>query len=251
MIVDIDNHEGHLTGTDILALKQAGVRKVIVGLQYPRSPFPPGAAHQQIGALINAGFEIECYAQSQHIADVWPRVSQYSQHIDRIWVACEEPHVNRRWIDEHLDFIDGLGKTAGIYTAKWFWEQQEYEHWFGDRPLWAAQYDDSADADAFTPFGDWGSCTMKQYSGDSWIGRLHVDLNAERIAVSAPLILPPGSAIVTNNPLPPRLRLTSDEDLKRVFEAIGVGEGLNGSDHFPMGFDSAGRAVYELHLKVK
>jgi len=72
-----------------------------------------------------------------------------------------------------------------------------------------------------------------------------------RPIVSSPLVLPPGSAIVSNEPLPKRLTLTSDADLKRVFEAIGVGEGLNGSDHFPMGYDVAGRAVYELHLRVK
>lgn len=186
LIIDVDNHDGPLSTEDIRQLLQAGMQGAIVGLQYPGNPYPPGVAHQQLEALINAGVPIVgCYAESQHIRDAWPNVAQFAAHIPQIYVACEEPHVDRAWIDSNLDFIDALnlGTRAGIYTGGWWWNAQpdNVKHWFGDRDLWAAVYDGNPDPDIFgAPIGDWNGCKIKQWSGHALVGRLNLDLNTDR-----------------------------------------------------------------------
>lgn len=184
LIVDLDNFDGDLTDDDCEKLKTAGIQGAIVGLQYPGAGYPPGVAHQQIPMLLHHGITlIACYAMSQHINYSWQFVSHLKHLIPQIFVDVEEQGIDKDWIDSNLDFIDQqihLPFRAGIYTGAWFWENQTYAHWFGDRDLWAAQYDENYDPDTFQPVGDWQRCKVKQVTGTAHIGRLDVDLNVMR-----------------------------------------------------------------------
>lgn len=180
-VFDFDNFDGALSADDIRHAKQAGMQGAIVGLQYPSDG--SGIAHQQLEVLIQAGVPIvACYAESQFIGDVWGNVSRFAPQIPQIYQACEEPFVDRAYIDRGLDFIDALnlGKRAGIYTGAWFWAGKEFEHWFGDRDLWIAQYDSSPDPDNYQPVGDWTRCTIKQWNGNARVGRMNLDINVTR-----------------------------------------------------------------------
>jgi hypothetical protein len=179
LIVDISNRTGELADADLVALKRAGIEAAIVGLQYPAPPYPPGCAQQQIPALAAASIPVlGCYAESQEIAAVWPNVAHLAWAIPQIFQACEEDFVDRAWIDRGLDFADALnlGQRAGIYTGGWWWRGKEFEHWYGDRDLWAAQYDAAFDL-SFLPFGDWTACKYKQVVGNARIGHLVCDLS--------------------------------------------------------------------------
>ncbi len=184
LVVDLDNYDGELTDEDCIKLKRAGVQGAIVGLQYPGGSYPAGVAHQQIPMLVRHGIEIvACYQMSTPIQQAWERVQHLRHLIPQIFVDVEEGHVDRGFIDDQLDFIDQqivLPFRAGIYTAAWFWQNQEYAHWFGDRDLWAAQYDENYDVETFQPVGDWQVCKIKQVTGTAHIGRLDVDLNVMR-----------------------------------------------------------------------
>lgn len=183
LIMDFDNYDGELTTEDIVACKRAGMQGAIVGLQAPAPPYPPFVAYQQIEALYRASVPIvACYAQSQHIRDTWPLVAPFRGLIPMVYVTAEEPHVNREWLDSNLWFIDDLGleRRAGIYTGSWWWQAQPFAGEYRDRALWAAQYDGNPDAEQFVPFGAWRYCELKQWNGHARIGRLDLDLNADR-----------------------------------------------------------------------
>lgn len=178
-----DNNDEQLSADDINICKAAGMQGAIVGLQYPNAPYAPGVAHQQLDALITAGVPIYAvYAESQSISDTWKNVEQFKAHIPRIYIACEEAYVDRMFIDNSLNFADSLGLAkTGIYTGGWFWNSsKEYEHWFGDRPLWVAEYDGNPDISRYTKIGDWDAPAIKQWSGNARVGRLNLDLNVTR-----------------------------------------------------------------------
>lgn len=183
LIVDTDNYDGELTDEDCENLKRAGVTGAIVGLQYPGPAYPPGVAHQQIPMLDAHGIKIVAvYAMSQHISETWPKVEHLRHLIPQVYIDCEENNIDRAWIDSSLDFADAikLPFRSGVYTGDWFWKNQEYAHWFGDRDLWAAQYDENYDINTFQPVGDWQRCKVKQVTGTAHIGRLNVDLDIMR-----------------------------------------------------------------------
>lgn len=167
LAIDVSNYNQDV-GRVVDDMRQLSPAKVIVGLQYPGPAYPPGNAHLMIPALLNAGFRVEVYAQSQSIVHTWPMVAQWRDYIERVWVAAEEDHVDALWLDRELDFADSLElpEQAGIYTGSWWWRSRAIDLLgFAGRPLWAAQYDDVADYRAFVPFGGWTKCEMKQYNG--------------------------------------------------------------------------------------
>lgn len=183
LIFDFDNYDGALDVQTIVKCKAAGMQGAIVGLQDPPPQYPPFVATQQLIALIEAGVSIEgVYAESQSIVDTWPRVAHLRALIPRLWIAAEEPHVDRAWLDRELAYGDGLGlaQPVGIYTGAWFWRGKEYEQAYGDRQLWAAEYDGHPDPETFNPFGAWTFCVLKQWAGAAMVGQKGLDLNVDR-----------------------------------------------------------------------
>lgn len=105
--------------------------------------------------------------------------------VETIWLDAEAAGLTKADVDRDLALIDKyLGALAGIYGAKWFWDQQKWTNhsYWSDRLLWAAIYDGVADPDVgFVPFGGWTQCEVKQYRGTSAIGSvMQIDLDASR-----------------------------------------------------------------------
>lgn len=97
----------------------------------------------------------------------------------KLWLDVEDVDSGKGWsvvqrvaaIQRDLDLCDtwatahGLPRT-GVYGASWYWHPYLANTVaFADRQLWTAEYDNVADAAAFTEFGGWESCRIKQYAG--------------------------------------------------------------------------------------
>ena len=77
---------------------------------------------------------------------------------------------------------------GGIYSAAWYWNgYMGGRHDFAERRLWAAQYDDVADASVLTLFGGWSGCRIKQYAGSQPDGTDLDVLSAEEAAEIEPV----------------------------------------------------------------
>lgn len=183
LIFDFDNYDGALSRESIVKCKAAGMQGAIVGLQAPGPQYPPFVATQQIIALIEAGVSIEgVYAESQSIVDTWPLVQHLSAFLPRLWIACEEDHVDQAWIDRELAYGDALklAQPVGVYTGAWWWRGKPFAGLYGDRQLWAADYDGHPDAETFAPFGAWTFAVLKQFAGAAMVGQKGLDLNVDR-----------------------------------------------------------------------
>jgi len=109
----------------------------------------------------------------------------------KLWLDLEDVDQGQGWtvsqrvaaIQRDLAACDARGLTVGIYSAAWWWNtRMDGGAFFTDRQLWAAQYDNVADTTAFTPFGGWSSCRIKQYAGSQSDGTDLDVLSAEEEA---------------------------------------------------------------------
>lgn len=174
LAADISNYNPHFAD-DITHLLALGVRRVQIGLQYPTPGgqlwygVGPGIAHLQIPLFLAAGFEVECYAESQDITEVWHYVSgPWRLQIRRLWQACEEGFVDADYLRAAFAFMDHFGpsKRAGVYTGRWWWEPRAVAlREFDDRDRWLAEYNGQRNL-AVTPFDGSGRVVMHQFQGD-------------------------------------------------------------------------------------
>lgn len=200
LAIDVSNFTGPVDAVRAVALHAAGVRRAVVGTQYPPRPYPAGCAHQQIPALLDTGIEVEAYVYLWFAQDPVEQVrtglaviAPWRERIGRLWIDVEDETGNldaAGRIAHVRAAVAACGRMpAGIYTAAWFWRpRMEDTAAFAALPLWAAQYDGRADLEV-TPFGGWAGAAMKQYAGDTSIGGLApVDLNwYEEAAAPRPL----------------------------------------------------------------
>lgn len=187
--VDISNHQPVLHPRTLDVLYEAGVRRVIVGCQYPSSPWPPGNADSNFAALkTDERFMVAAYFESQEPRIAWPRISSYASVIDWYAVAFEEGGgcETEAALDKWLAQADKLtGKLTRIYTSKYMWDRlgmTTTKYAAQGRLLWNAHYDGKADGFEIPyPFGGWTTCIVDQYSGHGFIPALgfEIDLNEE------------------------------------------------------------------------
>jgi GH25 family lysozyme M1 (1,4-beta-N-acetylmuramidase) len=194
LAIDISNYSGPVGAEQARGLVAAGVRRVIVGTQYPRPPYPPGVAHEQIPALLAAGLQVHAYVYlwlaadcGEQVREAVERLAPWRAEIGGLWLDVEDTSA------DHLAAADRLAAVAraveaartlagswppGIYTARWYWQQAMADTpALAALPLWVAQYDGRADL-VFTPFGGWRQAAMKQYAEDVTVaGVPKTDLN--------------------------------------------------------------------------
>ncbi len=190
LAIDVSNYSGPISSTQARALVAAGVRRVVVGTQAPRAPYPPCAVGQQIPALLDAGVEVHAYvylwlaedgaAQVRAALDL---VAPWRERLGGIWLDVEDTTATALSPAERLDGVRTATAAAepmpvGIYTARWFWREAMADTTAcAGLPLWVAEYDGRADL-AFPAFGGWTVAAMKQYAADATVaGVPRVDLD--------------------------------------------------------------------------
>lgn len=194
LAIDVSNYSGPIEGDRARALLDAGVRRVVVGTQYPRPPYPPGVAHRQVPALLEAGLEVHIYVYlwlaadgGMQVRDALARVQRWSGRLGGLWLDVEDTTAEALSPAERLAAVRAAIEAArdaapaiptGIYTARWYWREAMADtDACSSLPLWVAQYDGQRDL-AFTPFGGWQRAAMKQYAVDTSIaGVPNVDLD--------------------------------------------------------------------------
>lgn len=182
--VDVSNLQPFLTHAALDALYTAGVRGVVVGLQYPLSAlYPPGNAVPNIAALKQDGrFEIAGYLENTPLDKVLQHVNPEDLRSMRfIAVAVEEGggFETQDAIDQQIGWIDALnGPDAWIYSSPYQWQQLGLEGIaYPTRKGWCADYD----GDPTTGAPSFGGCRIvaKQYSSSGHIPGIpfEIDLN--------------------------------------------------------------------------
>jgi GH25 family lysozyme M1 (1,4-beta-N-acetylmuramidase) len=182
--VDISNYGGELNVRTVTDWRDAGIRKVIVGVH------DVALAHRQMDAVTRGGLKLEAYSQMYFRANSIALRDNYLRAIEgmpveRTWLAFEDKNAPKDqdsvipWIRGCLAVFERYPppEGIGIYTAPWWWGP-----WTGDTglfnhyPLWVAQYDNEANL-SFTPFGGWTTCVMKQYTNTIGLLGYSVDMD--------------------------------------------------------------------------
>ncbi len=172
------------------------IGRVIVQAVDPPRGFPPTQTRQQIETCATAGMPTDAYlylwTRGDQRADMLSKLhllDGLEQHVDRLWLDVEDTAAatilaRLTSIRVALAVLDAWsthhGKPRpGIYAARWHWTAYlGNTPLYGDRLLWAADYDDVDDPSVFQPFGGWDKCQIKQYKGTSALaGVSGVDLD--------------------------------------------------------------------------
>ncbi|MEI6136062.1 MAG: GH25 family lysozyme [Chloroflexota bacterium] len=189
LAIDVSNFTGPIDAARASALHAAGVRRAVVGTQYPGAPYPAGCAHLQIPALLDAGIEVQAYVYLWFAEDASAQVRAaldvivpWRDRIARLWIDVEDESGTldaAARVDVVARAVATCGAMpTGIYTAAWFWRSRMDDATaFAALPLWAAQYDGGANLEV-SAFGGWACAAMKQYDGDATLAGLsHLDLD--------------------------------------------------------------------------
>jgi GH25 family lysozyme M1 (1,4-beta-N-acetylmuramidase) len=199
--VDVSNYSSELTPQALEAWKANGVGVVIVQA-FPWNYRQYQQQQRQITQCRAAGLRVEAYIYDYLAGPGWRDAclqGLQGSGVLRVWADEEDvtPEAQALQLFERIAAITGTlqaieqaGYTSGIYTGAWWWSGSKDKHgnWTGGTmnnttifqhyPLWAAEYDGIADTSAFTPFGGWDHCQMKQYAGTSVLaGVSGVDLD--------------------------------------------------------------------------
>ena len=164
------------------AWKDAGVRKVIVGITPSYGPL----AKRQMDTVVAGGLELEAYTYLYYPNNLSPFMlgALDSRPVKRLWLDFEDSGAPEdvakvtNWIRMAVaEAKEQLGTRIGIYTASWWWTPFTGNCTeFSDLPLWVAQYDYEPSLQ-FNPFGGWNKCEMKQYRGTTEFHDYSVDMN--------------------------------------------------------------------------
>ena len=190
LAIDVSNYSGPIAAAQARDLVAAGVRRVVVGTQYPAPPFPRGVAHEQIPALLEAGLQVHAYVYlwlaedgGAQVEAALARLEPWRAHLGRLWLDVEDTTATMLTATQRLAAVRAAidaarGMPVGIYTARWYWQGAMADTTAcAALPLWVAQYDGRADP-SFAPFGGWTAASMKQYAEDVTLaGVPKVDLN--------------------------------------------------------------------------
>lgn len=188
--IDVSNYTGAIDAARAEALHAAGVRRAVVGTQYPAPPYPSGVAHAQIPALLDAGIEVQAYVYlwlaedtAAQVRAAVQRLAPWQGRIARLWLDVEDTSAPAQSPPQRVQAVRAAVAACGpfapgIYTGAWWWRPHTADtHAFAQLPLWVAQYDGERNLD-FSPFGGWTRAAMKQYAGSAtFAGVPHVDLD--------------------------------------------------------------------------
>lgn len=191
---DISNYTSDLTSETLAAWKADGVELVIVQAVDPPAGYPAGKTREQIQACLDAGLAVDAYVWLWFDLDVTDILHKLTLldglPIRRLWLDVEDTAAVKystvackTKVSAALGLCDAYPTTewTGIYTGGWFWRDTRYmgdTTAFDNRDLWDSNYDGNPDTAAFTPYGGWEECAIKQWQGTSdYLGVSGVDLN--------------------------------------------------------------------------
>mmetsp|Transcript_1012 Transcript_1012/g.1578 ORF Transcript_1012/g.1578 Transcript_1012/m.1578 type:complete len:244 (+) Transcript_1012:9-740(+) len=113
---------------------------------------------------------------TQQVTEMINYIRSYNAKIGMIWLDIEgaqywnaNTNTNRQFFLEMVQGAAKAGVHAGVYTQKWFWEQNFGGNWDVSQynmPVWYAHYDNKKSFADFQPFGGWKEPAVKQYAGD-------------------------------------------------------------------------------------
>lgn len=191
--VDMSRWGGELTATEAAALRDAGIKLVIVG-----TGNPAGAgqwARQQAQAALDAGMAVDAYIYLYFAGDPRNQVRDALDtlaglQIRRWWLDAEDveseeltPQQRQAFLSNAVVTVEHLSDApVGIYTGGWWWRPNMADSAaFGLLPLWNSWYDGDPDIDGL-PYGGWTAddVAIEQYQGTTVLCGQSVDLNWAR-----------------------------------------------------------------------
>lgn len=191
--VDMSRWGGELTADEARALRDAGVRLVIVG-----TGNAAGAgqwARQQAQAALGAGMAVDAYIYLYFAGDPRNQVRDALDtlaglQIRRWWLDAEDVESEELTVAQRHAFLSAavaevervMLVSPGIYTGGWWWKTRMANSGvFSLLPLWNSWYDGDPDIDGL-PYGGWTAddVAIEQYQGTTVLCGQSVDLNWAR-----------------------------------------------------------------------
>lgn len=185
--VDISNWQGEINLTEFTCWRNAGVGHVIVRASMETLAKRELAQRQMRGVLaaqMGLSPYVWCYWDWDPVATIDGALELMDgMPFHTLWLDVEEEgnHPGAAAVTSWL--IGAIRRCAernvkgGIYTGKWWWDKYHMPPDFALIPLWTAQYD-GLENSAFTPYGGWTACAMKQYTSEGQVcSSAPLDLN--------------------------------------------------------------------------
>lgn len=195
--VDVSNYTVTLTPEVLAAWQDAGIGLVVIQC-FPPSYAQYATQREQMRACAAAGMPWDAYIYDYLADPTWRNAAMagLTQAHDeegliprKLWLDEEDVETEQGWTPQEREqaVVDsyqrafGWGRdqativTVGIYTSAWWYVPKTgNSDSLAHVPLWTAEYDNVADAAAFTAYGGWESCRIKQFAGSQPDG---TDLN--------------------------------------------------------------------------
>jgi hypothetical protein len=190
--IDVSNYTGELSVDRVQSWRdEHDVGLVIVQAINPPPNYPPGVTRQQCEAVLNAGgvaLDVYFYnwfgRRDGYLSDFADLVTDYP--LRRVWLDVEDTSASQSFQDRINNVYSNLARLddifdlqTGMYTGRWFWRPYMGDTYaFSDRSLWDANYDHIADPNAFSSYGGWTECAIKQFIGTSTLSGVgNIDQN--------------------------------------------------------------------------
>lgn len=183
LALDISNHQGAISDIVARAWRDAGVKRVIVGIHPPKEAI----ARAQLDVLAKYRFELHAYQYIYNDSDTeaWTRqvlriITDYP--VKHLWIDVEDdsgsytPAQIERLVQVAIDTASAV-LPLGVYTRREYWVRRlGNADAFAHLPLW-----DCTAAGRFgwhfRPYGGWTKSAMEQYALDSTLAGVTVDRN--------------------------------------------------------------------------
>ena len=185
--VDMSRWGGELTRDEASCLWGQGIRHLIVGCGHPNGAGTWALQQASMWLEVNPGATFDAYiylymagSAAQQTRDAIRTLAALPPRM--WWLDAEDvdspgltPGQREDFLNECLTVLGS--RTAGIYTARWWWpSNMANSQAFSHLPLWNSYYDGEPDTDGL-PYGGWTESAIEQYQGTTNLCGQSVDLN--------------------------------------------------------------------------
>lgn len=188
---DMSMWGGEFTETECEAMWAAGVRNIKVGDGWAGQGGGGMWAREQAETWLRVtggrGGTVDSYVYLYMAEDAGTQMTNALATLEGVairvwWLDAEDisspqltPAERAKFLWDCILYLNG--KTAGIYTAKWWWPDHMGNNTdFSFLPLWNSWYDNDPDESGL-PYGGWEHSAVEQYADTQLIGGQSVDLN--------------------------------------------------------------------------